>query len=84
MRWLIRPVEAEAVEGLVRALGVPRLVAQLLAQRGLAEPELAARFLAPDISHLHDPFLMADLAVAVDRLPVGNRAAREDSDLCRL
>ena len=68
MRWLERSVDAEAVEGLVRALGVPRLVAQLLAKRGLTEPEAAARFLAPDISHLHDPFLMADLEVAVGRL----------------
>ena len=68
MRWQIRSVDAEAVEALVRALGVPRLVAQLLAQRGLNEPEAAARFLAPDISHLHDPYLMADLEVAVARL----------------
>jgi len=68
MRWSIRPVDAEAVEGLGRTLGVPRLVAQLLAQRGLTEPEAATRFLDPDLSHLHDPFLMADLEVAVGRL----------------
>ena len=68
MRWLIRPVDVEAVESLVRALGVPRLVAQLLAQRGLTEPEAGARFLDPNLSHLHDPFLMADMDVAVARL----------------
>jgi len=68
MRWVNRSVDAKAVESLARALGAPRLVAQLLVQRNLAEPDAAARFLNPDLSHLHDPFLMADMEAAVRRL----------------
>jgi len=68
MRWLIRSIDAEAVESLGRALGVPQVVVQLLVQRDLAEPEAAARFLNPDLSHLHDPFLMVDMDIAVRRL----------------
>jgi single-stranded-DNA-specific exonuclease len=68
MRWVNRSVDVKAVEGLARALGVPRLVAQVLVQRNLAEPDAAARFLNPDLSHLHDPFLMADMDAAVRRL----------------
>src|SRR4029079_11249225 len=32
------------------------------------EPELADRFLKPSLEHLHDPMLLADMRVAVDRI----------------
>jgi single-stranded-DNA-specific exonuclease len=56
------------VQALAAALGVPPVVARLLCQRGLDTPEAAARFLKPEIGHLHDPFLLTDLPVAVERL----------------
>jgi single-stranded-DNA-specific exonuclease len=56
------------VQTLAAALGVPLVVARLLCQRGLDTPEAAARFLKPEIGHLHDPFLLTDLPVAVERL----------------
>ncbi|HEV3141146.1 MAG TPA: single-stranded-DNA-specific exonuclease RecJ, partial [Vicinamibacterales bacterium] len=37
-------------------------------QRGLDDPETAARFLNPSIDHLHDPLKLADMSVAVDRI----------------
>jgi len=40
----------------------------VLCQRGLSEPAAAARFLAPRLEHLHDPFALADMTVAVDRI----------------
>ena len=43
-------------------------VARLLCQRGLSDPELAARFLHPSLDHLHDPMALADMGVAVDRI----------------
>jgi len=43
-------------------------VARLLCQRGLSDPETAARFLNPSLEHLHDPMALADMRVAVDRL----------------
>src|SRR5262249_56925230 len=48
--------------------GVDPMVARLLCQRGLADPEKAARFLNPCIDHLHDPLALADMRAAVDRI----------------
>ena len=56
------------VAALAKTLDVPPVVARLLCQRGIDTPEAAARFLAPSVSHLHDPFLLTDLGVAVERL----------------
>src|SRR6266513_290962 len=59
--------EAASIE-LAAALGASPVVAKLLCQRGLSDPELADRFLNPSLDHLHDPMLLADMAVAVDRI----------------
>lgn len=68
MRWQIPSVNPEAVTKLSRELKVPPLVARLLVLRDVAEPEAAERFLHPSLAHLHDPFLMADMRAAVERI----------------
>jgi len=68
MRWQIPTANPEAVAKLSRELNVPPLVARLLVLRDIAEPEAAERFLHPSLAQLHDPFLMADMARAVERL----------------
>jgi len=68
MRWMIPEVDARAVTRLAEELSLSPLVARLLVLRGLKEPAAAAAFLAPHLSHLHDPFLMADMRAAVARL----------------
>ncbi len=40
----------------------------MLVQRGVEEFEAAKFFFRPELSHLHDPFLMADMHKAVERL----------------
>jgi single-stranded-DNA-specific exonuclease len=47
----------------------------LLCQRGLQDPECAARFLTPKLEHLHDPLALADMRKALDRIlqAVANR-----------
>jgi len=54
--------------GLAQALGVSPILGRLLRLRGVASAEEGARFLAPTLDHLHDPFLMADMDRAVERL----------------
>ncbi len=68
MRWLVPTVNSEVIARLAREIGISPLAARLLARRGIAEPEAAERFLRPQLAHLHNPYLMADMRVAVERL----------------
>jgi single-stranded-DNA-specific exonuclease len=49
-------------------LGISPCLTQLLAQRGITTFEEAKYFFRPDLSQLHDPFLMPDMEKAVERL----------------
>src|ERR1700687_1081493 len=67
-RWDALPCDDAAAETLAAALGIAPVVARLLCQRGLSDPELATRFLNPSLDHLHDPMVLADMGRAVDRI----------------
>lgn len=64
-RWLIKDRDRTAEERLIRQLGVPSLVAAVLAQRGFTDPETAHRFLNPRLDDLHSPRLLPDYEPAV-------------------
>jgi single-stranded-DNA-specific exonuclease len=66
--WERLTCKDEAVRNLVDALNISPAVARLLAIRGIDEPEAAHRFLHPSLDHLHDPFRLADMAPAVERI----------------
>ncbi|WP_299533365.1 single-stranded-DNA-specific exonuclease RecJ [Ulvibacterium sp.] len=69
MRWTLKPKpKQEDIHRLSDALGVNGLVAQLLLQRGITSYEEAKQFFRPLPSDLHDPFLMKDMDVAVNRI----------------
>jgi single-stranded-DNA-specific exonuclease len=68
MRWNYTPVHATSVVDLARAAGTTPVVAELLLRTGLAEAGAATRFLAPTLATLGDPFLLAGLDAAVERL----------------
>jgi len=67
-RWERVPCDEAAAARLGAALAISPVTARLLCQRGLADPEAARRFLAPSLTDLHDPFLLADMTTAVDRI----------------
>ena len=67
-RWDTLSCDASASNRLAAALDVPPVVARLLCLRGLDDPETALRFLNPVLDHLHDPLLLADMRIAVDRI----------------
>jgi len=67
-RWDSLPCDDVAAEKLAAALNIAPIVAKLLCQRGLTDPDLAGRFLNPSLDHLHDPMALADMGVAVDRI----------------
>ena len=66
--WHHLPCDNDQTAALAAALNVHPTVARLLCLRGMAEPELAERFLHPTLDHLHDPFKLADMERAVTRL----------------
>lgn len=69
MRWTIKPQpDPEKVKSLQDALGVNEHVATLLLQRGITTFNEAKDFFRPQLSHLHDPFLMKDMDKAVARI----------------
>lgn len=69
MRWKIKTTpENERVEHLMECLGVSKVIAVLLVQRGISTFEEAKAFFRPNWEQLHDPFLMQDMAKAVGRV----------------
>ncbi len=66
--WQHLPCNDEQATALSAELGVHPVIARLLCLRGLADPDQARRFLHPDLAHLHDPFRLADMDRAVERL----------------
>ena len=67
-QWEIASAETIPTDVLVKTLGVSRLLAQCLVNRGLTDPDRAARFLKPRLEQLADPFLLPNMRVAVARL----------------
>jgi len=66
--WQHLPCDDAESAALAAALNVHPTIARLLCLRGLADAEVADRFLNPSLDHLHDPFLLADMNRAVPRL----------------
>jgi single-stranded-DNA-specific exonuclease len=67
-RWSIQATDQTQVSQLAEALKVSPLLARCLINRGFAEPDHAGNFLEPRLKNLADPFLLPNMAAAVDRL----------------
>ena len=66
--WKVaNPLSDQALQ-LATVLGVSPLLGQLLLNRGITEPETAAAFLKPELSQLHDPFLLPGMERAISRI----------------
>ncbi len=67
--WKLKPVQnLEAVKSLQESLGINEVLATLLVQRNITSYDEAKTFFRPSLDQLHDPFLMLNMQVAVDRL----------------
>ena len=68
-RWVEQELKSFAeMEELQRTLNVDAVLASLLVRRGITTFEEARRFFRPELEHLHDPFLMQDMRVAISRI----------------
>jgi single-stranded-DNA-specific exonuclease len=66
--WAAPSIDESKVAALATAMRIRPLTARLLVARGIAEADLAARFLAPRLADLRPPEGMVDLPRALDRL----------------
>jgi single-stranded-DNA-specific exonuclease len=68
-RWLYKDVPSlEQIAQLSLAINTSSISSTLLIQRGVNTYEDAKKFFRPELSNLHDPFLMTDMDKAVARL----------------
>lgn len=70
-KWNYLPLtkEQEQIkESLQSDIGVSSVICELLVQRGVKNKEDAKKFFSPQLSDLHDPYLMDGMREAVDRL----------------
>lgn len=74
-RWVLKPKNnSNKVNHLKSELGVSDIVANLLVSREIETFEQAKYFFRPSLDHLHDPFLMKDMDIAISRIEkaIGN------------
>ncbi len=68
-RWLIKKeAEQKNIAKLIEEVEISRPLANIMAQRGIENFDQAKKFFRPEISELHDPFLMKGMQKAVDRI----------------
>ena len=66
--WKIREADQMLISTLSRELGVSEITARVLVNRKITSLEVAQNFLNAQATHVHNPFLLKDMDVAVDRL----------------
>lgn len=67
-RWRIHNVDEAKVGSLQKELKIHPVLCRVLVQRGIDSFEKARDFFRPQLSQLHDPFLMKDMHRAVERI----------------
>lgn len=65
VEWRFLEADPTAAERLAQKLGVSKVLASILVQRGVTTLPEAERFIAPKISDLGDPFLLPNMREAV-------------------
>jgi len=77
--WEVMECDEDAAARLAADVGISRIVARILINRGVTTPDEITDFLDPSLSALHDPFLLPDMQPAVERL---TRAVRQGERIC--
>ncbi len=67
-RWKILQPDEERTDSLQKSLKINRSLCGILAERGYDDFEKAKKYFRPELSHLHDPWLMKDMDKAVERV----------------
>ncbi|WP_271405739.1 single-stranded-DNA-specific exonuclease RecJ [Tenacibaculum soleae] len=69
MRWTLKQEpDSKKVTQLAKELSINKTLAKILVQRNIDTFDKAKQFFRPSLNDLHDPFLMKDMAIAVQRI----------------
>ena len=69
MRWTLKEIpEKEKIKQLATQLSIEKSLAEILLQRGVSTFDEAKKYFRPSLEDLHNPFLMQDMDVAVNRI----------------
>ena len=69
MRWYLKEKdEQDQIEKLANDLSVENTIAKILFNRNITTYNKAKKFFRPSLEDLHDPFLMKDMNLAVERI----------------
>lgn len=67
-RWRLTTPDEKKVQAVQQELAVSSVLAKILVTRGITDAEQARSFLNMDETAIHNPFLMKDMDVAVERI----------------
>ena len=67
-KWEVNETNNELIEKISKEFNVSKLVANIIANKGLKDSEEIEVFLHPRRSDFHNPFLMPDMEIAVERI----------------
>lgn len=69
LRWVhLDDIDKEMIENYAKQLNVPTVISKILLNRGIDTFEKAKLFFRGKMENLYDPFLLTDMAKAVDRI----------------
>ncbi len=66
--WKFKSVNEVCVNQVAETFSLPHTIARVMSLRGINSRAESKDFFYPDINHMHDPFLMADMDKAVERI----------------
>lgn len=67
-KWRYRDIDENKVKEIVEKFNVSELLATVLVNRGIVNEDEIKVFLEPTRNDFHDPYLMPDMKIAVDRI----------------
>ncbi|MBU77848.1 MAG: single-stranded-DNA-specific exonuclease RecJ [Candidatus Marinimicrobia bacterium] len=68
MRWKIKQPSQDQVTSLKKEFNTSEIIAKVLANRGIESLKSSHDFFNPSNERLHDPFMMKNMDIAVDRI----------------
>ena len=68
MRWSLLNPDQDTVNSISKTFRTSEVISRILANRNILNPDSANPFFNPNLDMLHDPYLMQDMDIAVERI----------------